>query len=296
MIADRSTSTRQRKLANLILYRSGTALGLLVVVGPVLWVLIRVVDDAVPHWSWSVLTTTTQGASGGLENALLGTLVLLLGVFVMAGSVGVLGGIYLADLVGANASGKPKGGHLRTAAEVLAGVPSIVLGYVGFVALVVGLHWHYSVLAALIVLSIFVVPYIVRGTETAIRQVPTNYREGAAALGMSTGYTLRKIVLRSALPGIVTSLLIALAISCGETAPLIYTAGWSTTLPSTSLIGQPIGYLTYPVWTFWDYPSTAAHYLAYDAALMLLVLVLLLLVAARVIVSRTQRFSEGRRA
>lgn len=289
-----SSGTRRRVMANAI-FRGGALLALLAVVGPVLWVIVGIVVRALPHWRWSVLTTSTVGASGGLENAVLGTVVLLFGVLVMAGTVGVLGGVYLAELAGAGRRGRPRGAILRGATEVLSGVPSIALGLVGYLALVVQFHWGFSLLAALIVLSVMVIPYIARGTETAIRQVPTSYREGAEALGMSAGQTLRKIVLRSALPGIVTSLLIALAISGGETAPLLYTAGWFTGTPRAALLHQPIGYLTYPVWTFWDYPSNQAHYLAFDAALILLVLVLLFLMVARFIVNRTQRHAETRR-
>lgn len=289
-----SSGTRRRVMANAI-FRGGALLALLAVVGPVLWVIVGIVVRALPHWRWSVLTTSTVGASGGLENAVLGTVVLLFGVLVMAGTVGVLGGVYLAELAGAGRRGRPRGAILRGATEVLSGVPSIALGLVGYLALVVQFHWGFSLLAALIVLSVMVIPYIARGTETAIRQVPTSYREGAEALGMSAGQTLRKIVLRSALPGIVTSLLIALAISGGETAPLLYTAGWFTGTPRAALLHQPVGYLTYPVWTFWDYPSNQAHYLAFDAALILLVLVLLFLMVARFIVNRTQRHAETRR-
>ncbi len=242
-----------------------------------------------------MLTTPTQGLSGGLENAILGSLVLMAGVLVIAGSVGVLAGIHLGELSRPRRHGKPSGTILRTATEVLSGFPSIVLGYVGYVALCVGLHWGYSLLPALLILSIMVVPYIAKSTETALRQVPTSYREGAEALGMSTGQALRKVVLKSAVPGIATGLLVALAIAGGETAPLLYTGGWSNSLPSASLVHQPIAYLTYPVWAFYNQPYKEAHYLSYDAALLLIVLVLVLLVISRLVVARSQRHAERRR-
>ena len=139
-----------------------------------------------------------------------------------------------------------------------------------------------------------VIPYIAKTTENSLRQVPTGYREGAAALGMSAGYGLRKVVLKSALPGIVTGLLLALAIACGETAPLIYTAGFSNTLPH-SLTHAQFPYLTYVVFTYYNDPSVQKHYVSYDAALILVVIVLLLLVASRIVVARTQRHSESAR-
>jgi phosphate transport system permease protein len=142
---------------------------------------------------------------------------------------------------------------------------------------------------------VMVVPYIAKSTETALRQVPTTYREGAEALGMSMGYSMRKIVLKTAAPGIVTGLLIALAISGGETAPLLFTANFSSTVWTGSLIhAHGFSYLTYVVYQYWSYPSKHANYLSYDAGLILIVMVLLLLVAARLIVARTQRHAESR--
>ncbi len=140
-----------------------------------------------------------------------------------------------------------------------------------------------------------VVPYIAKSTESALRQVPTNYREGAEALGMRTGYSLRKVVLKTAAPGIVTGLLIALAIAGGETAPLLFTAQFNQTLWTGSFIhAHGFGYLTYVVFTFWKQPSKHMNYLSYDAALILIVMVLVLLVMARIIVARTQRHAETR--
>jgi phosphate transport system permease protein len=287
-------STRPRRIREFI-FKGMSLAALIFVIGPSVWLIADVVIRAVPHWQWSVLTTVPLGTGGGLENAILGTLVIMVGVLLIAGTVGILSGIHFAELARPRRSGKAGGNILRTATEVLAGFPSIVLGYVGYIALCVGLHWGFSLLPALIVLSIMVTPYIAKSTESALRQVPTSYREGAEALGMSAGYALRKVVIKSALPGIVTGLLIALAIAVGETAPLLYTAGITNNLPTASLIHQPIAYLTYYVWTDYDQPIKATQYLSYDAALILIVLVLVLLVTSRLLVNRTQRYAEGRR-
>jgi phosphate transport system permease protein len=277
-------------------FRVGTYLALLLIIGPVLWLLIGIIGRAVPHFSWSVLTHPTAGESGGLENAIIGTLLLMAGVLILAGGIGILAGLHLAEFAKPRRSGKESGGLLRIASDVLSGFPSIVLGYVGYAALVLGLHWDFSLLAAWIILSIMVIPYIAKSTETALRQVPTAYHEGAEALGMPAGYALRKVTLKTALPGIVTGVLIALAIAGGETAPLIYTAGAFADSPvSVSLTHHPVPYLTFLVYGFYTLPESAAHYLAYDAALVLVVLVLVLLVSARLIVNRTQRYAEGRR-
>jgi phosphate transport system permease protein len=274
------------------IFRGLTILSLVLVVGPALLILYGIVSRAVPHWQWSVLVTPTDGVGGGLSQDIVGTLVLMAGVLVVAGTTGVLAGIYLSEMAPPSGGGRRMTTLFRSATDVLSGVPSITLGFVAYVALVVGLHWGFSLLPAVIVLSVMVIPYIAKATETALSQVPTDYREGAQALGMSPSHVLRKIVIRSAIPGIVTGLLLALAIAGGETAPLLLTAGNTSTYPTGALIHQPIGYLTYPVWTFYNYPSNQAHYLAYDAALILIVLIMVLLIVSRIIVSRTQRYTE----
>jgi phosphate transport system permease protein len=286
-------ATRRRRFST-TMWRVLTYVALTLIMAPAAWLLISVLARAWPHWRWSVLWTTLTPTGGGLRDQILGTLILMVGVFIIAGTIGVFAGIHLAEFARPRRFSGRVSGPLRTASDILSGFPSIVLGYVGYTALVVGLHWGFSLLAALIILSIMVIPYIAKTTENSLRQVPTGYREGAEALGMSMGYGLRKVVLKSALPGIVTGLLLALAIACGETAPLIYTAGFAPTLPH-SLTHAQFPYLTYVVFQYYNAPETDYHYLSYDAALILVVIVLLLLVASRIVVSRTQRHAEGAR-
>ena len=287
-------ATRRRRMSS-IGFRVFTYGALILIIGPAAWILLGVLFRATAHWRWDVLWKPLGPEGGGLRDQILGTLILMFGTLVIAGTIGVLAGIHLSEMAKPRKrSGKKSGGFLRTSSDVLSGFPSIVLGFVGYSALVVGLHWGFSIWAALIILSIMVIPYIAKTTENSLRQVPTGYREGAEALGMTMGYSLRKVVLKSALPGIVTGLLLAMAIACGETAPLIYTAGFSNTLPHSATHAE-FPYLTYVVFTFWDQPNVQLHYLAYDAALILVVIVLLLLISSRIIVARTQRHAEGAR-
>jgi phosphate transport system permease protein len=168
-----------------------------------------------------------------------------------------------------------------------------VLGYVGYIALVVDFDWGFSLAAGVLVLSVMSIPYITKATESALSAVPTSYREGAEALGLPFGWTLRKVVLKPALPGLVTGMLVALALAVSETAPMLYTAGWSDSLPTGQLTHSPVGYLTYPIWTFYNLPSKAAQDLSYDAAFLLIVFLVLLIIAGRLITWFARRHTES---
>jgi phosphate transport system permease protein len=257
-------------------------LALAIIVAPALAIIIGIISAAAPALSPSLLTHTTQ--TDGLQNAIVGTLVLSLGVLITAGTVGVLGGLYIAEFAPPRVASV-----LRFFSEVLSGVPSIVVGYVGYIVLVVGLHWGYSLLGAILALGTLIVPYIVKSTEVAFGNVPRSLREGAVALGLSRITAIRKVLLPPALPGIVSGLVIAIAISTGETAPLLFTADFSNTNPTFALTHNPVGYLTGV--TYFDLQLPGAKYLALAnaAAGVTVIMILVLILTGRLITLRSRR-------
>jgi phosphate transport system permease protein len=258
---------------------TGFCLGLLVAL--MLWILAVVFLRGIGAMSLSLLTTITQGNGGGLLNAIEGTAVLSVGAMLMAVPLGVGAGLYISEYrTGSWATA------IRFLADVLVGVPSIVMGYFGYVTMVEWLGWDFSVAAGSIILAIICLPYICRTTELALEQVPNELREAGYALGASDRRVILRICLPAALPGVLTGVMLALAVSIGETAPLLYTAGWSNYLWDGRLTHSPIGYLTYAIYTFINEPFASANALAYAAALLVTGFVLLINIVSRFIFDR----------
>jgi phosphate transport system permease protein len=217
---------------------------------------------------------------GGMANAIVGSLKLLLLAAVMGLPVGLLAGIYLAEF-----GGKTFSFIVRYTTDLLNGVPSIVIGIFAY-ALVVLPVKHFSALAGGVALGIMVIPITVRSTEEFLRGVPNSMREAAMALGASKWKTIATVVLPAASGGILTGMLLALARVAGETAPLLFTAfgnrywgqGW----------GQPIASLPVMIYTYAISPYDDWHRQAWAAGLVLLMLVLLSNLGARFILARSK--------
>ena len=257
-------------------------LAFLLIAAPSVSIIISVIRQAAPVLGWQLFHHTT--ATDGLENAILGTLMLLLGVLIVAGTIGIGAGIYLAEY----ASGRSEQ-VLRFFSEVLAGMPSIVVGYIGYITLLVEFHWGYSLLGGVLALSVIVTPYILKSTEVSLRQVPTVLREGAAGLGMPRSATLRRILLPTALPGITSGVIVALAISTGELAPLLFTAGSSDLNPNFHLLHRNLPYLTVVIYDDLSQPDKRLQAVSAAAGLISLVILVILIALGRIVSNRARR-------
>jgi len=215
---------------------------------------------------------------GGMANAIVGSLKLLLLAALIGLPVGLMAGVYLAEF-----GGKAFSFVIRYTTDLLNGVPSIVIGIFAYSLAVLPVK-HFSTLAGGVALGIMVVPITVRSTEEFLRAVPGSLREGAMALGASKWRTIATVVLPAASGGIVTGMLLSLARVAGETAPLLFTAfsnrfwspGWS----------QPIASLPVMIYTYAIAPYDDWHRQAWAAGLVLLALVLLANLGCRLVLNR----------
>ena len=214
--------------------------------------------------------------SGGIGPALQGTLIVIALASLIGAPAGVLAGIYLSEFAG---SGRfPYA--IRFLNDVLTGLPSIVVGIVGFVVIVLTIG-SFSVWAGAFALSIIMVPIVVRVTEETLKLVPNSIREAGYSLGIPKWKVVMFIVLTSAKSGVLTGIVLALSRISGETAPLIMTI-LGTSLFFTGF-ADPVDALPLRIWRLASQPYESAHSFGWGAALILIILVLAMSVGLRML-------------
>lgn len=226
---------------------------------------------ALLHASFFLEQVGTSGA--GMANAILGTIELVFLASVMGIPLGIAAGLYLAE-----AKGTRLARYVRFAADVLVGVPSILVGVVVYATLVVRMK-HFSAFAGAAALAMVMLPLVTRTTDELARTVPDSLREAALALGAPRWRTAIFVVLRTAAPGIRSGCMLAVARVCGETAPLLFTA-YNNRFFNDSLL-DPTSTLQVQIFTYTMTPNDDWHAQAWAAALVLVAIVIVLNVVAR---------------
>ena len=218
-------------------------------------------------------------AGGGMANAIVGSAVVLGIASSMGIPLGIGAGVFLAEY-GRNSL---FGNVVRFTADVLNGVPSIVMGIAAY-SLIVARQHHFSAFAGGVALAIMMVPTITRTTEEMLATVPSSLREAALALGVPKWKTILAVSLRTASPGIITGCMLAFARVAGETAPLLFTAlgnqFWSLRTD------QPIAALPLQIFVYAESPYDEWHRLAWAGALVLIVLIMVSVTLVRIFANR----------
>ncbi len=243
---------------------------------PLVLVFEHTISQGFSSINWDFFTKLPKAVGetgGGMANAIVGTFILIGEAALVGVPIGVLGGVYLSEYGGSRLNW-----WIRFAADVLNGVPSITWGIVVYALLVVPMHGP-SALAGGIVLGMMMVPLIMRTTEEVLQLVPGGYREASLALGITKWQTIVQIVLRTALKGIVTGVLLAVARVAGETAPLLFTAfgnlGWTHSLK------EPVAAMPLVIFNYAISPYEDWHRVAWAGAFVLLMLMLTINISVR---------------
>jgi phosphate transport system permease protein len=270
----------RRRIANWLALGS-IVLATLIVTVPLFLILGTVIQRGIGALNWDFLTQIPKPigeTGGGMANAIVGSIELLAVASLIGVPLGIGSGVFLAEY------GRNKWGNIvRFTADVLNGVPSIVIGLTAY-ALVVVVQKHFSLLAGSMALGIMMIPTICRTTEEVLLLVPLSIREAALGLGIPKWRTILSVVLRTASAGIVTSIMLAFARIAGETAPLMFTAFgnqyWSRS------INQPTAALPLQLFTYAVMPYEQAHAQAWTGALVLISMIMLTVILFRFIANR----------
>lgn len=249
---------------------------------PLASILLEVIKNGISAISFEFLTQT-QGSigsgSGGIAPAIQGTIIVVGLAAAIATPVGVLTGIYLSEF----AKEGTFSNAVRFFNDVLTGLPSIVVGIVGYVVIVLAIG-SFSVLAGALSLSIIMMPIVVRVTEETLKVVPYSLREAGHSLGLSKAKITLFIVLPTAKDGILTGIVIAISRIAGETAPLIMTI-LGTSLFFTGITG-PVDALPLRIWRLASQPYESAHAFGWGSALILILMILALSMGLRLLLQK----------
>lgn len=256
-------------------------LAAILVLVPLLAIFIYLVIKGVGSINWAFLTQTPKPpgeVGGGMANGIIGTGLILAVASVIGVPLGIGSGIYLAEY-GRNRFGD----IIRFTADVLNGVPSIVIGITVY-SLIVVRQKHFSAFSGGVALGIMMIPTVARATEEMLLMVPNIIREAAYGLGIPRWRTTLSITLRSASAGVITGCMLAFARVAGETAPLLFTAFgnqfWNLKL------NQPTAALSLQVFTYAISPYDDWHKQAWAGALILIVLIVVAVAAVRIVTAR----------
>ena len=275
-------TARRKALSGLVVFLCGSAVAVALV--PLFFVFAYVLQKGFSSLSWDFFTKMPRPVGetgGGMANAMLGTLYLIAIASVLAVPVGVIAGVYLSEY-----GKKPFGSLVRFTADVLNGVPSIVIGIFAYGLAVLPVK-HFSALAGGLALGFMMVPIITRTTEELLNLVPGSLREGSLALGATRARAAFSVMVPAALPGIMTGILVALARIAGETAPLLFTAFNNRYF--SARLDQPISSLPVQIYTYAVAPYEDWHRQAWAGALVLVGFVFVFSVLARVVTRRLER-------
>ena len=279
-------SARRRKIVSRI-FEVLCGAAVLVALIPLALILFYVVKEGAGALNLAFFTQMPKPVGeegGGMANAIAGTLILIGLAALFAVPVGCVCGIHLSEYPRTKFSAA-----VRFAADVMNGVPSIVIGIFAYGLVVLPVK-RFSAIAGGFALGLLMIPIVIRTTEELLRLVPPGLREGALALGASRSRAVFGVIIPAALPGILTGILVALARVAGETAPLLFTSFnnrfWSTNL------GQPIASLTVQVFTYAISPYDDWHRQAWAGAFLLVVIILALSIIARLAVRRLERMNR----
>ena len=244
-------------------------LAALVTFAVLIFLIIYILVNGLPYMKPSLFSLHYTSENASVIPALVNTVVMTLLSLLIAVPFGIFSAVFLVENAG---RGNKFIDVIRLTTETLSGIPSIVYGLFGMLFFVNALHWGFSILAGAFTLSIMILPLIMRTTEEALKSVPDSYREGSFGLGAGKLRTVFRIVLPSAIPGILAGVILAIGRIVGETAALIYTAGTVAKVPSSVFgSGRTLAVHMYNL-------SSEGLYMnqAYATAVVLLVLVVLI--------------------